>query len=279
MLSPNVQDNPSKKRKGQEVENASVDENHEHNPNDISQPQTSQTAWVLIPFLLDSHSELHAIKKPSFEIMLALAPIAPAKIFQTGRDSGYISQINLQVAFGLNPKILKCVRLPLVTLPHTKRKFMRSRIESFVVGPSYTNLVNIATCDHTRFHTAGKYRSVVHRESKGGTPSLFYTVGVVSHSDLVTGSNSHQICVIPSDLSWTRIAAVMGMVFKQKKLGLSAFKGGISFSTLKRKENSTNPPMSSLGISTPSFSKAPMARSNVPLPYNCHGTIHHWYSK
>jgi hypothetical protein len=33
--------------------------------------------------------------------------------------------------------------------------------------------------------------------------------------------------------------------------------------------------MSSLGISTPSFSKAPVARSqNVPLPYDCNGTIH-----
>jgi len=104
-----------------------------------------------------------------------------------------------------------------------------SRIESFVVGPSYDNLVNIGTCDYTCFHTAGKYWSVMLRESKGGTPSLFYTVGIVSHFDLVTGNNSHQICVVPTDLSWARIAAVMGMFFKQKKLALSAFKNGISF--------------------------------------------------
>jgi hypothetical protein len=152
---------------------------------------------------------------------------------------------------------------------------VRSRIESFVVGPSYDNLVNIGTCDYTRFHTAGKYRSIMLCESKGGTPSLFYTVGIVSHSDLVTGNNSHQICVVPTDLSWARIAAVMGMFFKQKKLALSAFKNGISFSTLKRKD-SASLPMSSLGISTPSFSKVPMAHSrNVPLPLNCNSTIHH----
>jgi hypothetical protein len=154
-------------------------------------------------------------------------------------------------------------------------KNVYSRIEGFVVGPSYESLVNISTCDYTRFHTAGKYQSVMLRESRTSTPSLFYTVGVVSHSGLVTGQNSHQICVIPTDLSWTRIAAVMGMFFKQKKLALSAFKSGISFSTLKRKEDSTTQPMSSLGISTPSFSKAPIARSrNVPLPYDCNGTIH-----
>jgi hypothetical protein len=153
---------------------------------------------------------------------------------------------------------------------------MRSRIESFVVGPSYENLVNIATCDYTRFHTTGKYRSVILHESKGGAPCLFYTVGVVSHSDLVTGNNSHQICIVPTDLSWNRIAAVMGKFFKQKRLALSAFKNGVSFSTLKRKDSSANQPMNSLGISTPSFSKAPMARSrNVPLPYNCDGTVHH----
>ena len=143
------------------------------------------------------------------------------------------------------------------------------------MGPSYDNLVNIGTCDYTCFHTAGKYWSVMLRESKGGTPSLFYTVGIVSHFDLVTSNNSHQICVVPTDLSWARIAAVMGMFFKQKKLALSAFKNGISFSTLKHKD-SASLPMSSLGISTPSFFKAPMAHSqNVPLPYNYNDTIHH----
>ena len=76
-----------------------------------------------IPFFLDSRSELYGIENPSFEIMLALTPIAPAKILQTGRDSGFISQINLQVAFSLDPKILKCVHLPLVTLPHTKKNY------------------------------------------------------------------------------------------------------------------------------------------------------------
>jgi hypothetical protein len=151
---------------------------------------------------------------------------------------------------------------------------IHSRIESFVVGPSYTNLINIGTCDYTRLHARGKYRSVIPRESNSTTPCLFYTVGVVSHSDLMTGQKSHQICIVPTDLSWTRVTAVMGMVFGQKKLALSAFKNGVSFSTLKQKDVGTTQRLSSLGMSTPSFSKAPMSHSrNVPLPFDCDGTV------
>ncbi|KIM71746.1 hypothetical protein PILCRDRAFT_8709 [Piloderma croceum F 1598] len=108
------------------------------------------------------------------------------------------------------------------------------------------------------------------RETNSTTPCLFYTVGIVSHSDLVTGQNSHQICIVPTDLSWSRVTAVMGMLFEQKKLAISTFKNGVSFSTLKRKDTGANQQLSSLGMSTPSFSKAPMSRSrNTPLPYNC----------
>ena len=129
--------------------------------------------------------------------------------------------------------------------------------------------------DH--LHTRGKYWSVIHCESKGSTPSLFYIVGIVSHSDLVMGKNSHQICVIPTNLSWTHIATIMGMFFKQKKLVLSAFKNSISFSTLKQKDNSTIQPMSSLGISTPSFFKSPHDTFSKCTPtiqlqwYSCYG--------
>jgi hypothetical protein len=136
------------------------------------------------------------------------------------------------------------------------------------------NLINIGTCDYTRLHARGKYRSVMPRETDSGTPSLFYTVGIVSHSDLLTGQKSHQICIVPTDLSWTRVTAVMGMVFGQRKLAMSAFKNGVSFSTLKQKVTGTTQGLSSLGMSTPSFSKAPMSRSrNAPLPYNCDGTV------
>ena len=160
--------------------------------------------------------------------MLALDPIPLTKIFQTGCDSGLISQINLQVPFGHDSKILKCMQQPLIPLFHLKS--ICSHIESFVMGPCYDNLVNIGTCNYTSFYTVGKYQSVMLHESKSGTLSLFYTVGIISHSDLVTGNNFHQICIVPTDLSWTHIATVMGMFFKQKKLALSAFKNEISFS-------------------------------------------------
>src|ERR1700689_3967796 len=106
-------------------------------------------------------------------------------------------------------------------------------------------------------------------EPNSTTPILFYTVGFVSHSDLLTGKNSHQICIVPTNLSWTHITAVMGMSFKQKKLALSTFKNGVSFSTLKCKDDSTTQWLSSFGMFTPSFSKGPTSRSrNVPLPYD-----------
>ena len=53
-------------------------------------------------------------------------------------------------------------------------------------------------------------------ESNSNTPTLFYTVGVVSHSDLMTGTKSHQICIVPTNLSWTHISAVIGLFFGQK---------------------------------------------------------------
>jgi len=72
-----------------------------------------------IHFLSHRCSEFNGVENPSFEIMHALAPIPPVKIFQTGRDSGLISQMNLQVAFGLDTKILKCVGLTPIILLHT----------------------------------------------------------------------------------------------------------------------------------------------------------------
>ncbi len=63
------------------------------------------------------------------------------------------------------------------------------------------------------------------------------------------------------------------MVFGLKKLALSAVKNGVSFSTLKQKYIGTTQWLSSLGMSTP-FSKAPMSHShNVPLCFDCDGTV------
>jgi len=103
------------------------------------------------------------------------------------------------------------------------KKEIHSRIESFIIGPSYDNLVNIGTCDYAHFHLKGKYCSVMSHESKSSTPSLFYTVGIISYSDLMTGKNSHQIYIVPSDLNWTHIATVMGKFFEQKKPALQHF--------------------------------------------------------
>jgi len=142
-----------------------------------------------------------------------------------------------------------------------------SRIEKFLVGPSTNNLINIATCEPTAYSAYSRYHTMMSRNNVTGNVSLFYTVGVISHSDLVTGSRSHQICVVPSDLAWNRIAAVMGIIFGQRKLALSVFCNGISFSTLKWTERtSANQTLNTLGMSTSASTSR--SASNAPLPYS-----------
>src|SRR5882762_297258 len=51
-LSPNDRDNPSKKKKEQNVGNTSMTASNDHNTIDIGQPSTSQTAYVTHPFFI-----------------------------------------------------------------------------------------------------------------------------------------------------------------------------------------------------------------------------------
>ena len=148
--------------------------------------------------------------------------------------------------------------------------FLISRVEKFATGPTTSTLVNLAMCDPSLFKPIGKYYTVSSTSDSKPNPTLFYTMGVVSHSDLITGSNSHQICIIPSDLTWNRSATVLGSLFGQKKIALGVFHDGISFSTLKRTEKSSaGAGLSRLGMSTtPSSSSRGSTTSNAPLPYN-----------
>jgi hypothetical protein len=111
------------------------------------------------------------------------------------------------------------------------------------------------------------------RNAPNNTPILFYTVGIVRHSDLFTGEKSRQICVVPCDLVWNRVAVVMGRFFHQNKLAFGTFYNGISFSTLKWKEKDAGRhQLSSVGMSTPVTSSKRMTSSrNAPLPYNTDG--------
>jgi hypothetical protein len=104
-------------------------------------------------------------------------------------------------------------------------------------------------------------------------PVLFYTVGIVRHSDLFTGDKSRQICVVPSDLIWNRAAAIMGKFFNETKLAFGTFYNGISFSTLKRKDkgSASEGQLSSFGMSSSSSSKRMTTSRNAPLPYNADG--------
>jgi hypothetical protein len=73
-----------------------------------------------------------------------------------------------------------------------------SRLERFAVGPSLTNIVNIATCDPTLYQAVGRYRTVVPRNATKDNPALFYTVGVVRHSDLFTGESPTKFVLYPA---------------------------------------------------------------------------------
>jgi hypothetical protein len=142
--------------------------------------------------------------------MKMLEPMPPTKIFMTGQDSGLVSQINLSVILGSKPEILKFIFSNTSSTSCIYIDIGHRRVEKFTVGPSTSNLANIATCDHTLFQASGKYRSILPRNATHGKPMTFYTVGIVSHSDLITGDKSHQICIVPPDLTWHRTAAVMG---------------------------------------------------------------------
>ena len=158
--------------------------------------------------------------------MKGLTPLSPVKIFTSGREVGPISQINLRAPFGGNTDVLRYG--PTTNSKNSIDMKRSSRVEKFLVGPSTSNLVNIATCELTAYSAVGRYHTVMSRNNITGSASLFYTVGVVSHSDLVTGSKSHQICVVPSDLAWNRIAVVMGAIFE---LRLSTSLGNLSVNT------------------------------------------------
>jgi hypothetical protein len=205
----------------------------------------------------------------SINTLQKLAPISATKAFKAGRDTGPLSQISLRTVFAANADTVKyafniCTCLPALLIEISKL----SRLENFTIAPTAHGLVNIATCDYNKLQAVGKYKNIIHRGSKKN--ALCFITGVVSHSALVTDANSRQICILPSDLTWNHVTAVLGQLFNQWKLAFNTFRMGVSFSTLKKKEynDSNTKKISSLGISSTSTSMTPATQNN-PLPYNC----------
>ena len=139
--------------------------------------------------------------------------LSPVRIFTTGREVGPIPQINLQAPFGGDSNGLRYATASIFLNSIDIRHF--SHVEKFVVGPSNGNLVNIATCNPNNYSSVGKCHTVMSCNNITGNATLFYMVGIVSHSNLVTSNKSHQICNVPSDLIWSHIATVMGTIFHQ----------------------------------------------------------------
>jgi hypothetical protein len=127
-------------------------------------------------------------------------------------------------------------------------------------------MYNLETCNPTDFVSVGNYHTVKLKDNTKGV-ALFFLIGIVMHSEIVSQRAGHQICVVPSDITWARAAATLGCFFNQRKLSLNTFKMGVSFSTLKPKENNpARKPFSTFGMSTGSSSTNISLTANNPLP-------------
>src|SRR5258705_3960896 len=106
--------------------------------------------------------------------MKNIAPLAPVKIYTTGREPRQISQINFRAPFGRDPNVLRYTAyfLPHKHIPLTF--YPPSRVKNFAVGPSTSNLVNLTTCDPALYHGIGKYHTVTSTSDSKANPTLFY---------------------------------------------------------------------------------------------------------
>lgn len=151
--------------------------------------------------------------------------------------------------------------------------FQCRRLERFTVAPNVTGLVNIATiADYSAFRTA-IYKTIVLRESKNNTACNFFVVGVVTYCSLLSGAKSRQICIAPADLTWSRVVAGMGKLYGKRKISMSTYFDGVSFSTKSNTESSQQGTSKPVGMSSssPSKKKIPTLK-NGALPWNATGT-------
>lgn len=186
---------------------------------------------------------------PIFRRIRLLKPIPATKGYMTGRETGDITKISIRTAFGQENDAV-------------------NRLENFIVAPISSTLVNLGTCDPDKFRPTGKYNTVMLTSNSRGRATLFFLVGIVSHSQMFTGINGRQLCIVPSDITWNRALAAMGCFFHQRKLALSTFKNGVSFSTLKKTAADTpGRKLSMAGMSSTSTSAfTESSNRNGPLP-------------
>ncbi|KAK0431616.1 hypothetical protein EV421DRAFT_1911709 [Armillaria borealis] len=103
---------------------------------------------------------------------------------------------------------------------------------------SKSNLVNLALADPSEF-------SVVSEQLIHGLPypQSFFLIGSVVYSDLFGEDTTKQICMEPLDLSFPRVAAILGHVFGTAPGGallFNGYRGGMSFQSWMKSDSNRN---------------------------------------
>lgn len=60
---------------------------------------------------------------------------------------------------------------------------------------------------------------------------VFFSGGVVTRCNLLTGDRNRQICVAPISLTWSRTLASLGKMVSLKHVAIAMYMNGISYST------------------------------------------------
>lgn len=82
----------------------------------------------------------------------------------------------------------------------------------------------------TEFYTRGS-SNLVHLYDK---PAKLCAFGTMQFSSARSGERARQVCIAPESFHWQRLVANLGLLFGTKILGVSSFRNGVSFSTLKK---------------------------------------------
>ncbi|KZT29858.1 hypothetical protein NEOLEDRAFT_1055446 [Neolentinus lepideus HHB14362 ss-1] len=99
----------------------------------------------------------------------------------------------------------------------------------------------------------------------------FFIVGKCQFSSVTHGDRSRQVSLAPLDLTWPRLAANIGAAFGKKKLFVTTFYNGITFSTFMQARTPATTPQSSpqRGLKTYTSRKAPKEYTfPAGLPYD-----------
>ena len=110
-----------------------------------------------------------------------------------------------------------------------------------MVAPNVPGLINIVTI--TNFNLLegphpSEFRQIMMKNNKWAL-CVFFSGGVVTHCNLLTGNRNCQICVAPISLTWSRTLASLGKMVGLKHVAIATYMNGILYS-MKMKMDPNN---------------------------------------